>query len=194
MNKGHHVDLFPTRLWIFEPVELAQHRQAWVEHVLKLREQNPEPAGRTTRGGWNSGIDLLNNPLFTPLEKSMSECVQIAVSQQKPKQAVSFRVQAWANVHEKGGYNVLHMHPNCLMSGCYYLSVPKNPSAIVFRDPRPGPVMTQFNGDGIHSATVQGFTPKEGQLFVFPHWLEHGVETNESDELRISIAFNALYA
>jgi uncharacterized protein (TIGR02466 family) len=34
--------------------------------------------------------------------------------------------------------------------------------------------------------------PEEGRMYIFPSWLEHGVESNESDQDRISIAFNVL--
>ncbi|MDF1624011.1 MAG: putative 2OG-Fe(II) oxygenase, partial [Pseudohongiella nitratireducens] len=36
--------------------------------------------------------------------------------------------------------------------------------------------------------------PEEGRLYVFPGWLEHGVEENRSDRDRLSISFNVLAA
>ena len=36
--------------------------------------------------------------------------------------------------------------------------------------------------------------PEEGRLYVFPGWLEHGVEENRSDRGRVSISFNVLAA
>ena len=34
--------------------------------------------------------------------------------------------------------------------------------------------------------------PEEGRMYVFPSWLEHGVEANQSDRDRVSISFNVL--
>ena len=34
------------------------------------------------------------------------------------------------------------------------------------------------------------FEPIAGRLIMFPSWLTHCVDPNESDELRISISFN----
>ena len=31
---------------------------------------------------------------------------------------------------------------------------------------------------------------KENHLYLFPSWLEHCVEMNESDDIRISVSFN----
>jgi ectoine hydroxylase-related dioxygenase (phytanoyl-CoA dioxygenase family) len=33
---------------------------------------------------------------------------------------------------------------------------------------------------------------EEGRLYVFPGWLEHGVEENQSDADRVSLSFNVL--
>ena len=32
--------------------------------------------------------------------------------------------------------------------------------------------------------------PKEGRIIMFPAWLWHGVEPNESNDIRISVSFN----
>ena len=34
--------------------------------------------------------------------------------------------------------------------------------------------------------------PEEGRIYIFPGWLEHGVEENKSDQDRVSISFNVL--
>ena len=34
--------------------------------------------------------------------------------------------------------------------------------------------------------------PEAGRMYVFPGWLEHGVEENKSDQDRVSIGFNVL--
>ena len=35
-----------------------------------------------------------------------------------------------------------------------------------------------------------GYTPKEGRVIMFPSWLMHCVEPNESNDIRISVSFN----
>ena len=34
--------------------------------------------------------------------------------------------------------------------------------------------------------------PEEGRIYIFPGWMEHGVDVNESERDRVSIAFNVL--
>jgi hypothetical protein len=49
----------------------------------------------------------------------------------------------------------------------------------------PGLEQRGYDRPDIHLA------PRPGLLVLFPYWLEHYVEPHESDELRITIAFNA---
>ena len=101
----------------------------------------------------------------------------------------------WANINRKGNYNKRHVHmdPGIFLCGVYYVKAPENSGNIRFFDPR-GPLMgsmqdhNYFFGGHAH----QFITPKEGLLLFFPSWLEHDVEPNNSDEDRISIAFNVV--
>ena len=40
------------------------------------------------------------------------------------------------------------------------------------------------------TATEARFRGEEGRMYIFPAWLEHGVEVNRSDRDRVSISFN----
>ena len=40
------------------------------------------------------------------------------------------------------------------------------------------------------TATETRMRPEAGRFYVFPAWLEHGVEPNRGDSERVSIAFN----
>tara|TARA_B100000427_G_scaffold136035_1_gene113070 strand:+ start:424 stop:984 length:561 start_codon:yes stop_codon:yes gene_type:complete len=99
----------------------------------------------------------------------------------------------WANINRKGNYNRRHVHmdTSIFLSGVYYVKVPDNSGNIRFFDPR-GPLMGSMRDhDYFFGGHEHHFiTPKEGLLLFFPSWLEHDVETNASDEDRISIAFN----
>jgi len=42
----------------------------------------------------------------------------------------------------------------------------------------------------VFTANEARMLPEEGRMYVFPSWLEHGVEVNRSDQDRVSISFN----
>ena len=188
--KVSHQDLFPTRIWSAHCEQLLSHHPAWLSRLNALREASPMPAGRSNRGGWNSDVKLFQEPDFAPLRATVTELVKHAMTQCGQKGSWQVSMAGWANMHDSGGYNTLHMHPGHLLSGVYYLKVPPKAGNIVFRDPKYAAIMTGISGDKPFSRNFESVQPQEGQMLLFPSWLEHRVEENHSDETRVSIAFN----
>jgi uncharacterized protein (TIGR02466 family) len=189
-----HKDVFPTRLWIFDLAELLPQFDDWQERIMAWRHTDPAPAGRSNRRGWNSQKTLFSESAFAPLKEAANTAFSHAFRDMELSSAVRFRLEAWVNLHDPGGFNTLHVHPGVLLCGCLYLQVPDDAGPIVFRDPRPGVVLTPFSGKGIHCGGDLSVRPAASQLIVFPNWLEHRVEPNDGTEPRISIAMNALAA
>jgi uncharacterized protein (TIGR02466 family) len=185
-------DLFPTRIWQASLAALTPHMQAWVAGVLTQRAANPHPAGRTNRHGWNSkDMAVLGQPLFAQLLQAVRAGCAGALNQMGVR-SVPFQLQSWINLHDRGGFNFLHVHEGCLLSGCFYLSVPEGSGKLVFRDPRPGVIHGYVKGALPNGYSDIRLAPEPGLLVLFPCWMEHFVEPHESDEPRISISFNAI--
>ncbi len=90
----------------------------------------------------------------------------------------------WVNINGRGSYNEKHHHmgskPNSkkqsILSGVFYLNVPGGDAGnIIFT-----------NKDGSESSIY----PINGDLLLFSPSMIHRVETNNTDEERISLAFN----
>ena len=107
---------------------------------------------------------------------------------------IPFDLQSWVNLHDRGGFNFLHVHEGCLLSGSFYLKVPPGSGRFVFRDPRPGVVHGYVKGAVPNGYSDIRLAPEPGLLVLFPGWMEHFVEPHENDEPRIAIAFNAVTA
>ena len=189
-----HIDLFPTRIWLFDLSGLSEHYPIWQSALDQLRRENPTAAGRSNRNGWNSDKIIAANPLFASLVKAANQAFIHALLQTDPNVNYSFKLELWANIHDQGGYNMFHVHQNVLLSGCFYLTVPEGAGGIIFRDPRPGVVLSPYSGQGINANKNITITPKPGLLVVFPNWLEHAVADHEGIMPRVSIAMNALPA
>lgn len=189
-------DLFITRLWSFDLGHLIGHQSAWIEELLKLREIEPDNISRSVRSGWKTpfrSFDYLP-PDLKELEKVARSCFDHAFREMSLKVSKTFKgfqLQAGVNLTEPGGYNVQHGHENVYLAGCFYLRVPENSGNIVFLDPRPAAKYSLgASANEMGSTNVHVF-PREGQLLIFPGWLEHRVEENLSDQARISIVINA---
>ena len=190
--RAQHFDLFPTRIWQASAKHLALHFGEWSATVEAMRAAAPVPAGRTNRGGWNShGHDLLEQPAFAPLRETVLSYCRFALSEMGFPDA-AFGLQSWANMHDRGGFNFLHMHEGCLLSGTFYLQVPEGSGNLVFRDPRPGVLNSFAKGSAPNAYRDVQLRPEAGLIVLFPHWLEHFVEVHTNDTPRIAIPFNAV--
>ncbi|MEZ5818183.1 MAG: TIGR02466 family protein [Hyphomicrobiaceae bacterium] len=99
----------------------------------------------------------------------------------------------WINVLEPGGHHGSHIHPHSVVSGTYYVEVPKGASAIRFEDPRLAMMMaapSRRAKAGRESHTFVSFSPKPGTLLLWESWLRHEVPVNTAKSERISISFN----
>lgn len=99
----------------------------------------------------------------------------------------------WINVLNPGGVHTSHIHPHSVISGTYYVSIPKGASALKFEDPRLGLMMAAPLKKPGAPRDAQPFVyldPKPGSLVLFESWLRHEVPPNAARNDRISISFN----
>jgi uncharacterized protein (TIGR02466 family) len=185
-------DLFPTRIWQSHLTAFDAQLPGWTQLVLSMRAANPAPAGRTVRQGWNSAeMAVLERSEFAALDQAIRTACSQALKEMG-QEKTPFSLQSWINLHDRGGFNFLHMHEGSLLSGSFYLSVPAGSGQFVFRDPRPGILMGSVKGGIPNGHADIHLRPSDGLLVLFPCWLEHYVEPHESDEPRITVAFNAI--
>ncbi|MBS0569029.1 MAG: hypothetical protein JSS28_00320 [Proteobacteria bacterium] len=185
-------DLFATRIWQVRLDALMAHLPSWVDAVLAMRAANPQPAGRTNRQGWNSAdMAVLEQPVFATARQAIHAACTRALAEMGAS-AIPFRLQSWVNLHDRGGFNFLHVHEGSLLSGSFYIKVPPGSGRFVFRDPRPGVVLGYVKGAVPNGYSDIHLTPEDGLLVLFPSWMEHYVEPHANDAPRIAIAFNAI--
>ncbi len=171
---------FPTPIWS-KQVDFDNNQLA--REVYEYRNHKPNQ-NLSNVGGYQG--DLFHNQKWLDM-------VARNIPQRKDKPLKDLVIYPWANINYPGAYNMRHMHydRNLLLSGVYYVKVPKNSGTIRFWDPRGPLIYAQRDNEYFNEATSsQHIFPEPGLLLFFPTWLEHEVTPNESDEDRISIAFN----
>jgi uncharacterized protein (TIGR02466 family) len=191
------LDTYSTPLWISHLESLIPHQQTMINEIIRLRnEASNEIKQKSNRNGWHSDLTILQNPVFKPLQQTHQGLSRKVLEDYRanPEDRV-FSFAGWANVHDKGGYNVSHVHPGSWISGSFYLKVPEGAGRLFFEDPRQAtrmehiPMLPENNNNPRQSRGKFYVTPKEMMVVMFPGWFEHGVEDCECEQ-RISIAFN----
>ena len=148
---------------------------------------------KTNVNGWHSETNMHELPQFKPLVdelfKMASEVFNEEWVDREPRLG-----NMWANINYQGGYNKPHIHPNSLFSGVYYVHAQPNSGKLICNDPRPGiqtvmPVRKPGQPPK-HLWRETHLDPKPGRIIMFPAWLWHSVEPNQSNDIRISVSFN----
>ena len=189
-----HRDLhFPTPIYIADikhPTlnqELERDIMAWANKDKGIR--------RTNVKGWHSTTNMANLPEYRKLV-NMLFAWQKTIYDQEHYESEPYLGNKWANVNPPGGMNRAHQHPNSLWSGVYYIKAPKNCGNLKIDDPRSSAAMCrprQKEGEKPSRLFREiQYEPIAGRCIMFPSWLMHCVDPNESNDIRISVSFNFL--
>jgi uncharacterized protein (TIGR02466 family) len=102
----------------------------------------------------------------------------------------------WLNLAAPGGAVKMHNHPNNFLSGVYYVQVQRGADTINFHDPRPQTAIVRPPVTGLTAYNTDQVVVnvEEGTLLIFPSWLMHSVDSNQSRRLRISASFNVMFS
>jgi uncharacterized protein (TIGR02466 family) len=92
----------------------------------------------------------------------------------------------WVNLLKAGGHHSGHIHPHSVLSGTFYVEVPKGSGAIRFEDPRL-PMMMAAPPRADAFVIVD---PRSGMLLMWESWLRHEVLAGAGKGERLSISFN----
>jgi uncharacterized protein (TIGR02466 family) len=98
----------------------------------------------------------------------------------------------WININPPGSYNHLHSHAGSVLSGVYYVDATENQGNIQFERTDNGEyhIPAQVEKETYYTSTRATYASKTGALYIFPGWLKHSVQGNQSTADRISISFN----
>ena len=98
--------------------------------------------------------------------------------------------ESWFSLFKKGNYGHMHHHGGSDISGVYYVKTNGEDGNLFFDSPNPhlGTSKVYSNLTPRHE-----FKPKEGNLMLFPGWLMQGIQTNTTDNERISLSFNVSF-
>jgi uncharacterized protein (TIGR02466 family) len=151
----------------------------------KLIEEFPT----NKQAGFQFNLWDCNTPHVTKLKKCIMDVVasEVRVNFVNPNLSLS---RAWVNKQCPGKPLVIHDHSPAIMAAVYYVNCPENSGDLLLVDPR-GSANWERNVEGnISNVKHKRIKPVAGKLVLFPAYILHMVEVNNSTENRISIATN----
>ena len=184
---------FPTPIYIADIKHPTLNQE--LERDIVAWSKQDKGITRTNVQGWHSTTNMHELPQFKKLVDMLYAC-QKTIYEQEHYESEPFLGNMWANINPPGGMNRAHQHPNSLWSGVYYIKAPKNCGHLKIDDPRSSAAMVRPNQkDGQKPPRLYREThyePVAGRCIMFPSWLMHCVDPNNSNDIRISVSFNFL--
>lgn len=165
--------------------------------ILERRSKDPG-IERSNMHGWHSDTKLMDwatDSLQPVLDEVRSLADEHTFNTNAPDgRCDPWKIEAWANVSERGAYNIPHYHPGHYWSVIYYVRIDEGSGGeLALFDPRL-PVINmvapnlRFRHNGGERSIV--LRPEAGMLILLPAWFQHSVTPWEGDGLRISVAMN----
>ena len=186
------VNLFPSSIHRIGIDNFDDYKDQLIEETYQERDKDPIGRKLSNRGGWQSNL------MFIYKHKSgiLDNIIINSVFKLPMSGSLSFNIEGWKNINQPGNFNVPHCHPISDLSGVLWIKAPKNSGNIVFESPEIfnryrelDSYSDEFRYDSNVYMTYY-FTPKEGNILIFPSNLQHEVKENKSNEDRISYSFN----
>jgi len=180
MNVGNEHRIFDIPIWGYVLNDESYQSIDYIEYILEMKKNQPSEQ-KSNVGGWHSPGNLHEHGIFQELIPSL---LNLACKATQPYARTDIKIlEMWANVNNKNNFNIHHVHEG-IISGVFYLQVPENSGRLILCNP----AIRSHN----HPIRCKDFPikPQKLALIMFPSWLEHYVEPNQSDEPRISISFN----
>ena len=182
---------FPTPIYIADIKHPTLNQE--LERDILAWSNRDKGMIRTNIKGWHSDTNMNELPEYAKLV-DMLYSAQRTIYDQEYYESEPFLGNMWANINPPGGSNRAHIHPNSLWSGVYYVKAPQNSGQLKIEDPRSVALMSRPKQKDVPKPDrllrEHHYEPKTGRLIMFPSWLNHCVDPNNSNDIRISVSFN----
>lgn len=185
---------FPTPVW-WEHTGIDT--SSMIDLAYRLMEQDPVGRKLSNQGGWQSK-DF--RPDVHPELKALENKIILQTEQcvldfgYDPQSCFTVLENLWININRRFHSNSVHIHDNSFISGAFYLKATPAQGCINFyksysQDYAIASAARIAKYTHMNNSAIT-FTPETGKLIMFPGWLPHGVDQNDTDSDRISISFN----
>jgi len=176
-------NLFPTPVSFFEYGSFTEDELKFIKE-LPVR---PNDGNRTSEDSYLFKQKELSAIYEFCLRSTEEYLASIYAPREKVKPYIT---QSWTNYATKGEFHHRHQHANSIVSGVLYIQAQENTDKIYFYKNEYQPIKIPTETYNPYNSESWWLSVKTGQLIMFPSDLTHSVQTIETDETRISLAFN----
>jgi uncharacterized protein (TIGR02466 family) len=178
--------IFPT------PIYISKLDRKLTPLELKFVDKNKKDFYKNDGNITSNNNYILNEKPFINIKKELDLRVQDYFDKviSPANNITPYITQSWLNYTETNQYHHKHAHPNSLVSGVFYINCDEKHDKIKFFNDTYKTIKLEIKDWNIWNSESWWFSVKTGDVILFPSSLTHMVETKQSDNTRISLAFN----
>ena len=195
-KKTMMVPLFPVVMHITEISNFKGIEKDLIKCAYKYRKKDPKGRVISNRGGWQSSFLEKENSI---IKSTLISVISSYFQSNKIYESNIKLGSLWVNINGKGNYNETHHHPTAHLSGVMWIKTPSDCGRIEFASPNDFvqgyelEISTKKHAEEYKAFPSYYFNPTAGAVIIFPSFLPHHVDPNNSHEDRISVSFNLLF-
>ena len=187
--------IFPTVIHELKVENFKSLKNKLVQFVYEQQKKDLDGVNFSNVGGWQSqpNYNTYDNILLSTISETLMPYFKNNVLDMSKE--IKYE-GLWMNINKKGNHNATHDHPGCHIAGVFWINSPPGCGNLEMQSPNSfnmGTEMMMYTEEFQKKSSaypVYMFPPTEGTILLFPASIMHKVESNQSDEDRISVAFN----
>ena len=140
---------------------------------------------------------LLNSKKFVKIKRDISNHIEnYTKNALQIKDDIKFAItNSWGVRCKPQDYSPIHFHGNSLFSGVVYFNTDESSGLFnVYNSGVNRTIIYNYSNFNIFNSSNWHFTPKKGNIYLFPSYVNHEITRNNSAIDRYSIAFNTFFS
>lgn len=187
---GHIEEIFPTQIYVGEITQethdatlakLANIEWGQVPLTSKAHGMNVSKV----HGIPSFDADVISENELDELHEELGHHVRSYCDGMRIDMNISGRT-SWITQYYKGDYAVQHSHGSSSISLAYYIASNSEDGNFYFCNHSPA----RFSPLTESIGNLLSIPPEERKIILFPSWMEHGVNQNETDHVRRCLSAN----
>ena len=193
----HQLEPLDEVHWLWKlKYEFAYEGESLQEHIGKLIDHTVQNYGTGSALETGASVSTVYNQEHSPHNWEVLEDLFLFLQPKLQEiwthwgysNKITKPVRSWVNVHKKTGKTMEHYHNQCPMVVSCYLKAPNKSGNFEYRDPLE---YHRWGSPGEPQISLWREVEVEtNDIIVFPGWLKHRTQVNQTDEDRVCLTIN----